>query len=210
MKLSIFGGTGLTGRILVEKALSAGDTVTILARDAKKAGEMGVGFNVVSGDALDLEAVSKAIPPGTGAVLVALGHARDSGPKMETLAIGNIITAMNSSGAKRLIVLANSAVRDSQDRPTGSQRLILLLLKRFRRDIYEDTLGVERLAVQSELDWTLVRTSILTNGTPKRVYRVGPMSKETGIRMPRSNMADFMLKCAREGIHVRQCPYVSG
>lgn len=209
MKLSIFGGTGRTGRVLVEKALSGGDVVTILVRDAKKVGGVRDGFNIVSGDALDSVAVSKTIPPGSDAVLSVLGHTRDSKPDMETLAIGNIISAMRSSGTRRLVVLANSAVSDPLDRPAASQRFLLLLLKWLRRDVYEDTLGVERLVVQSELDWTLVRTSLLMNGAPDGVYRVGPMSKETGTRMARSDMADFMLRCARQGIHVRRCPYVS-
>lgn len=208
-RLTVFGGTGRTGRKVVELALARGDSVTVLVRDGSRLGkEVAERVDVVEGDAVDPAAVEKAVQ-GASAVLSALGHAKGSPKDVETAALRNIVGAMEKEGVRRLVVLANTAVKDDGDRPTVGQRLLLWLLRTFGRDVYQDSLTKGAVVKGSGLDWTLVRASILTNGRPTGRYRVGQMGKGMGVAVSRGDIAEFMLKCATEGTYVRECPYVS-
>ena len=66
MKVSLFGATGALGHECLTQALEAGHDVTVLARSpGKLPAELHGRVQVVEGDALDAEAVARAIPVGT-------------------------------------------------------------------------------------------------------------------------------------------------
>jgi len=208
-KLSVFGGTGRTGRILVRLALAQGHAVTVLVRDKSKLGELAQSVTAVEGSVLDPSAVDRSIPPGTDAVLSTFGHTKGSPKDLETVGVGNIVSSMRRGGAKRLVVLASSVIGDPRDAPTASQRLVRWLVKLFRRDVYDDALTKGAVVRGSGLDWTMVRASLLTDSAPKRSYRIGAMDRVGGLRISRGEVAEFMLNCAIEGTHVREAPYLS-
>jgi putative NADH-flavin reductase len=193
---------------MVELALDGGNHVTALVRSSAKLGELARRVDVVEGDVLDAAAVEKTIA-GSDAVLSALGHAEGSPKDLETIAMGNIVASMRKNGVKRLVVLANTVVSDSADQPTMGQAFSRWLLKIFRREIYDDSLGKARVIQSSDLEWTMVRTSLLTNAPPTGRYSVGRMGSGAGLRISRGDMAEYMLKCAIEGKSIRECPYVS-
>jgi putative NADH-flavin reductase len=206
-RLTVFGSTGLTGRKIVELALDRGYHVTALVRSAAKLGELASRVEVVEGDAVDPAAADKAVLR-CDAVLSALGHAKGSPKNLETVAVGNIVASMRRNGVKRLVVLSSAAAADPADRPTTSQSFVRGLLKTFRREIYDDSLGKAHVIQDSDLDWTVVRASLLTNGPPTGKYHIGRMESGAGLRISRSDVAEFMLKCAVEGRYVRELPYV--
>ena len=72
MKLLIFGGTGRTGRALVEQALQQGHVVTVFARDPAKVRMSHQNLRVMRGDIADYDSVETAIK-AQDAVLSALG-----------------------------------------------------------------------------------------------------------------------------------------
>ena len=72
MRLLIFGGTGRTGRALVEQALEQGHVVTILARDPARVRMTHENLRVIKGDIADYDSVETAIK-AQDAVLSALG-----------------------------------------------------------------------------------------------------------------------------------------
>ncbi len=207
-RLTVFGSTGQTGRKIVELALGRGDRVTALVRHPASLGELAGRVDVVEGDVSDPAAVDKAVT-GSDAVLSALGHVRGSPRDLETSAIKNIVASMGRGGVRRLVVLSSSVVADPADKPTVSQSLTRWLVKTFRREVYDDSMGKAHVIQGSDLDWTIVRASILANAQPTGKYRVGRMEKGAGLRISRGDVADFMLKCATEGKYVRESPYIS-
>jgi putative NADH-flavin reductase len=191
-RLTVFGSTGLTGRKIVELALDRGDRVTVMTRHPANLGGLARRVEVVEGDAVDPTAVDKAIL-GSDAVLSALGHVKGSPRDLETVAIGNVVASMHRSGVKRLVVLSSSVVADPADKPTTGQALTRWLVKMFRREVYDDSMGKARVIQGSGLDWTIVRASILTNSPPTGRYRVGRMEGGAGVRVSRGDLADLML-----------------
>jgi hypothetical protein len=60
MKLTIFGATGPSGQLLVNKALAAGHEVTVFARNPSKLTARSEKLHIVSGEITDAASVEKA------------------------------------------------------------------------------------------------------------------------------------------------------
>ncbi|HUK78019.1 MAG TPA: SDR family oxidoreductase [Thermoleophilia bacterium] len=207
MKLAIFGATGGTGRQLVAQALARGDELTVLARDPAKLARSDPRLHVVTGDVHDAEVVGETVA-GADAVLSALGHRRGSGRHVLTTGAQLIVAAMNEAGVRRLVVLSITAVRDPHDRPRTIERLMEGVGHVLAGGVYADHLGQATVVQAADLDWTIVRAPLLTNGPHTGHYHVGSLGGGMGGRISRADVADFMLKQAADATHVRQVPLV--
>jgi putative NADH-flavin reductase len=209
MKIAIFGATGKVGRHLVEQALDRGDEVIVLVRDTSNlTTQRHQRLRVVQGDALDPKAVEQAVV-GTGAVLIALGHTKSSSKDVLTEGTKNIVAAMNKHGVRRLVSLTGAGVRDPKDQPKLVDRVIGSFLKLLQRDLLEDSIGQARVIKESDLDWVIVRAPVLTEGDKKGEYRIGYVGKESGTKLSRADVADFMLKQTSDHTYLHQAPVIS-
>ena len=209
MKIAIFGATGKVGRHLVDQALERGDEVTVLARDASKlTTRRHERLKVVQGDVLDPKDVEQAVA-GTHAVLSAVGHTKTSPKDVLTEGIKNIVAAMNMHGVRRLVSLTGAGVRDPQDDPKLVDRAIGSLLKLLQRDLLEDSIRQARVIQESDLEWVIVRAPVLIEGEKKGEYRIGYVGKESGTRLSRADLADFMLKQATDDAYLHRAPVIS-
>jgi len=68
------------------------------------------------------------------------------------------------------------------------------LLKRLQRDVLADAEGHARVIQGSGLDWVIVRGPVLTEGGKKGEHRVGYVGKNSGFKISRADVADFMLE----------------
>jgi uncharacterized protein YbjT (DUF2867 family) len=67
-----------------------------------------------------------------------------------------------------------------------------------------------RLVEESGLAWTLVRGPVLfTDGPHTGRYHAGPITPDTGARVSRADLVDFMLASATDSMFVRELPLVS-
>ena len=209
MKIAIFGATGKVGRHLVDQALQRGDEVTVFARDASKlTTRRHERLEVVQGDVLDPKDVERAVAD-THAVLSAIGHTKTSPKDVLSEGIKNIVAAMNKHGVRRLVSLTGAGVRDPKDDPKLVDRAIGSLLKLLQRDLLEDSIRQARVIQESDLEWVIVRAPVLVEGEKKGEYRVGYVGKESGTRLSRADLADFMLKQTTDDTYLHQSPVVS-
>jgi putative NADH-flavin reductase len=146
---------------------------------------------------------------GTGAVLSALGHTKTSSKDVLTEGTKNILAAINEHGVRRLVSLTGAGVRDPKDEPKLVDRVIGSLLELLQREPLEDSIGQARMIKESNLEWVIVRAPVLTEGEKKGEYRVGYVGKESGTRLSRADVADFMLKQTTDDAYLRQAPVVS-
>lgn len=208
MKLTIFGASGRTGRPLVEQALAAGHTVTALVRDPSRLPIKGAGLSVVKGDVLRAEDVERAVA-GADVVLSALGQVRGSPKDLLTAATRNIVAAMQKHGVRRLISLTGAGVPAPQDEPKLINHLIKFALVTLSGDVLRDAEAHAEIIRRSDLEWVIVRGPMLTEGERTGQYRVGWVGVNTGPRIPRGDVADFMLKQVDSPAYLRQAPMVS-
>ena len=209
MKIAIFGATGKVGRHLVDQALERGDEVTAFARDASKlATRRHERLKVVQGDVLNPKDVEQAVV-NTQAALSTIGHTKTSPKDVLTEGIKNIVAAMNKHGVRRLVSLTGAGVRDPKDEPKLVDRVIGSLLELLQRDLLEDSTRQARVIRESDLEWVIVRAPVLVEGEKKGEYRIGYVGKESGTRLSRADLADFMLKQSTDDTYLHRAPVIS-
>lgn len=202
MKVVIFGATGPTGQQLVKLALQKGHAVTVFVRTPEKITMHDKNLTVIKGDALNYEDVEKAVI-GQNVVLSTLGVKPPSREKVVGPAIKNIIKAMKNHKIDRLIVESAFFMDETVRKGT----FVKLLTATFMKGLYEDKKEQNKALYQSNLKWTEVRPTMLTNG-PKSKYKVdvnpGMFSK-----ISRANVADFMLNELTNGSFIKKAVIIT-
>jgi putative NADH-flavin reductase len=200
MRVAVFGASGRTGGLLVERCLAVGYEVTALVRTpAKFAWRDRV--RTVEGSVFDAEAVRRTISePGSGAEVVLSALGARSLKKEDVLERGVplIVEAMRAAGVRRIVALGGaSAITGSLDRQPAPVRWLL------RRVLYEELLKWPSSAQRAQwmtlsasgLDWTMVMPPMLTNGPARHRVRVdGEALPRRGMRISRADVADFMMQ----------------
>ena len=195
MKVSIFGASGGTGLLLSERCLAANFEVTALLRSPHNF-PLRERVSVVEGNAFDATAVRKTVE-GADVVLSALGARSLRKENVLERAVPLIVTAMQQTGVRRIIALGSAGAEDtSLDKQPAWRRW-------FVHKIVYNTLLKWPVASQvsqwqtlsaSGLDWTTVMPPMLTNGSPRGVYRIdGDALPPNGMRIARADVADFMM-----------------
>ncbi len=208
MRLAVFGATGRTGRLLVQRALDAGHQVVALVRSPDRMPIRHERLTLLPGDAMNAADVEKAVQ-GAEAVLSLLGPSRGSPPGLMAAAGRNIVAAMRGHGVRRLVAMTGAGVAAPQDRPKLFNHLIKFALKTFSPDVLRDSEAYADAIRASDLDWVLVRVPVLADGPPTGRYRVGWVGVNSGVRATRANVADFLLSQLTDDTYLRQAPVVS-
>ncbi|MBA2393382.1 MAG: SDR family oxidoreductase [Ktedonobacteraceae bacterium] len=208
MKLAVFGATGRTGKPLVEQALQAGCEVVILVRTPSKRAVQSPRLTVVQGDVMNQVDVDKVVQ-GSDAVISVIGQTKQSPRNLQTVAINHIIESMNKYGVKRLVSLTGAGVDDPHDRPNSVNHLIKIALKVLSGHVLKDAENHAEAIYKSNLDWVIVRGPMLNEGPYTGKYRVGWVGVNTGSRISRADLAEFLLKQTTDTTYLRQAPMVS-
>ncbi len=203
MKLIVFGATGKTGQHVWRNALEQGHAVTAFARSPNKI-EPSPGLHVIQGDVRDTGSVAGAVA-GHDAAIVVLGSngLRDK----TTLASGTrtIVDGLILHGVERLVVLSAAGVGESWGQVSLLARVLFSTLL---RNIHADHTAQEAIVKASSLDWTIVRAAILNEEPASGAVTATNTGKIE--RIGRADLADFLVREARDGAYSRQAIAVTG
>lgn len=205
MRLTIFGASSATGKLLVEKALAAGHEVTAFVRDTSKLGIANPRLKVVVGDALNAAQVEDAVV-GSDAVLSTLGP-RGKPRVMAAEATKNIIAAMEKHGVKRLVVVSVAGIPLPQDQ--RGFNLIASLIKLLLKDVFMDREHQIAVLESSSVDWVAVRVSRLTDEAATGLVKAFFGNASPVLKVTRADLADFMLQQLTENQWLKQAPIIS-
>ncbi|GGR22224.1 NAD(P)-dependent oxidoreductase [Deinococcus ruber] len=206
MKLALLGGTGRTGRLLIDQALERGDTLTALARDPAKLHRRHPRLIAVHGDARDA-AVYPELLRGADAVLSVLGPVAGGAPDVMTLAAQHLIALQAALGVPRVVTLTGAGVAHPGDTPTLLDRFIRTMLRLTQPAVLEDATRHADLMRASSLAWTLLRVPRLTDG-PIREVRVGRVGTIRPF-ITRASTAHALLNALEDPNMLRQAPAIS-
>lgn len=204
----IVGGTGGTGRQLVTQALERGYAVTALVRDPSRIGSEHPQLTVLAGDVLDAAAVDAALR-GQEAVLSALGHKQFFRPtRILSQGTQNILRGMATHGVRRFVCETSLGIGDS----AGGLGLYytLFIIPVILPFYYWDKTRQERSIATSDVEWTIVRPGVLTDGARRGRYRHGHNigSFLWTVRISRADVAAFMLDQLESDAYLRAAPGV--
>ena len=205
MKLTIFGATSSSGRLLVEKALAAGHEVTAFVRDPSKLEVTNERLKVVAGDALNAAQVEKAIS-GSDAVLSTLGP-KGKPAVMAARSTRNIVDEMEKHGVKRLVVVSVAGISVPQDK--RGVNLVSALIRLLLKDVFIDRENQLKVLEESSLDWIAVRVPRLTDDPATGSVKAFFGNASPAMKVTRADLADFMLKQLASDQWCRQAPILS-
>lgn len=198
MKVTVLGATGGIGTEFVRQALDQGWHVTAVVRDpARLAVPASDRLDVVTADLDDHEALLAAVV-GRDVLVSTLG-ARDKGPTT-VCADGAraAIAALRAAGVRRLVVVSASGMHTTGD-GVFTRTLVKPLLGRWLRHGFADMRAMEDLVTATDLDWTVVRPPMLTNGP-----RTGAVAERVdgnvrgAFSISRADAAGFLVKAVSE------------
>jgi putative NADH-flavin reductase len=209
MKIAVFGGSGATGRLLIEQALEEGHSVTAYARHPEKLGASRERLTVIRGELSDAAAIARAVA-GADAVVSLLGQGRPvKGTPIATGTRG-ILAAMSKADVRRIVVIATASAADPKDRPPLRSRFFIGIAKVFLRPAYDDVVATAQVVRESDRDWTIVRPPFLRDGSRTGRVKTGYLGDGvTGTYLSRANAADFVLEQLDADTYIRQAPIVS-
>ena len=188
MNVLIFGGTGKTGKLVVERALTQGHTVTVLVRDPIKFKIPNV--RVITGNATNPSDVLAAMH-GQHAVIETIGGTTPwKSTHLESDAIHAIIHAMQEEGARRLISVSMMGIGDSRAQSPFWYRS--LLMPTFLHGSTQDKTNKEAAITAEHVEYVIVRPPILKD-TPatNHVHVLSPNA--TGHAITRADLANFLV-----------------
>jgi putative NADH-flavin reductase len=117
--------------------------------------------------------------------------------------IANTIRAMNARGIRRLVVVSAAGVGDDSSNLTFTMRAMHKVPRLI--PIYQDMERMEGDVMLSDLDWTIVRPPVLTDGPLTGIYRVVEGNAvPKGSRISRADLAALLVKCAQGGLWVKK------
>lgn len=209
MKLLILGATGGTGRSTLKEAKALGHDVTVFVRERTKlSAEEQAGTRVVTGTLPEDEPVLAEAMRGQNAVISALGRGLSFTPEgLMKRSVPVILRTMGQAGVRRLIFTSAFGIGETwRDTPL----LPRLFARTLLRGIYADkTLG-EALIRQSDLEWTIVHPTKLTDGPRKGTWRSGERLPLPALpKISRGDAGAFLVSQLNDTSYIRKTVLVS-
>lgn len=207
MKILVVGASRGIGLETVKSGLAAGHAIRAMARGEGGAPDHSQ-LERMQADAMKPDDVARALE-GVDAVVQALGVkiTLTSVTQPATLfsdATGILLPAMARANVQRLVSVTGFGAGDSRN--------AMSVLERMGHDailgrIYADKTRQEAAIKASDLDWTIVRPGILTNGRCRATYRVlaTPEEWRNGL-ISRADVAHFVLSALEEPATIRTAP----
>ncbi|KAL2808286.1 NAD(P)-binding protein [Aspergillus granulosus] len=177
MHVLVIGGTGRTGKLVIDELLSRGHEVTTLARNPGALGAPRPKLTIVEGTPTDLTNVRsafKAHAPDVVIVTLNAPRASDSPfaapispPTLMADCNSNVIAAMKEFNVRKIVIMQAFGVGESW----GNMNCMLqLLMKKSNMYLqYDDHNAVEEIVKQGGVDYVLVRPLRLVESEGKVV-----------------------------------------
>ena len=199
MKVTVFGAGGKTGKLVTERAMAAGHSVTAFMHEGGRVEQQNL--RVVMGDVTDEAAVKDAVADSDAVIDAIGGETPYKTTDLETRAAHNIIRAMQSAGAKRLVVISMMGVGDSAVHAPFWYEY--LMKPTFLRGASKDKDAMEHEVSHSGLDFVIARPPILTDDPAKGQVQV--ITGETKAhQITRADLAQFLVDQLEDDSHLGQ------
>lgn len=195
-KVLIIGASHGIGLETTRAALRADHSVRALARSAATIPMQDANLDKVSGNALSRDTIRNALQ-GVDVVIQTLGVEFSPRVIFESTTLFSestriLLDVMKAAGPKRLIAVTGLGAGDSRGHGGLLYDAVVfpLILKR----VYDDKDVQEWIIRSSDLEWTIVRPGLLTDGPKTGRYRVltEPQDWRFG-RISRADVADFLV-----------------
>jgi len=203
MKIAVFGASGKTGILTVFQALNKGHDVTAFSRQASRVTIHHPHITIIQGDIMDYEKVEQAVA-GQEVVICTLGMDKNKPGTILSEGTVNILRAMEASQVTRLICMSSAGILGN-DAGFWFRKIIVPV---FLKHIFDDKIRQMKIIQESKADWVLIRPVRLTDAPRTGKYKITNGIPLSG-KIPRADVADFMLRLTTDKQYNGQMPAIS-
>lgn len=204
-KIAIIGGTGKSGKYLVQNLLDKNYPIKLLLRNPENFILKNPLIQIVKGDARDYESIDNLIKD-CSVVISTLGQ-----PKGEESIFGDaskkIIKAMDFYGIKRYIVTTGLNVDTPFDHKNEKVKMATDWMYQNYPKTTADKQKEYELLVKSDLDWTLVRLPMI-NLTPESFPTETNLEDCKGENISATDLAEFLVSQIDDETFIGESPFL--
>lgn len=207
-RIAVFGATGLTGGLVVRRALAQGHEVVALVRDPCSVTLRHPSLSVIGGSPTSAADIERCVQ-GAAAVIHCLGIGGKGNGQPTTLvsdSVKLVLTAMQNHGVPRIVCISNVGAGGSGT--WLANRIVIPLFLRWLTPIIEDKNRMEAALRESSLEWVSVRLPNIVAGANKPI-RVSTDGRGIGLSITAESAASFLLEQASCAEHLRSAPSIS-
>jgi putative NADH-flavin reductase len=205
MQVTVFGASGKVGRLVVDRLIASGHTVTAFVHKSDPFQDMS-GVNVIQGSVSDASSVNRAVN-GSDAVISTLGSWASPSEAVVSTGASQIIEAMALTNAQRLVTLTGASAFYSLDKPGLTAKWTRKLLKMIAPKILLDGENHLRSLEGSKLDWTCVRSPAMTSGNSSS-YHLSDKLPTLIAFVPRNAVAKCLVDQLEDTNFIKKAPVI--
>lgn len=207
MNLAVFGASGRVGAVVLTLAKTRGWSVRALVRSSSQCREE-TGIQIIRGS-LDSSTDVLMTLHGANAVLCLYGPRSVQSKPFCALATRRVIAEMQVIGVRRLLCLTGAMVGVLPSNVSLALRAMAAAYRYWCPELAADASEQERVVIESQLDWTIVKPPRLTNSAATHLIRSGP-ALHVGLlsRINRGDLATFLLDEAWDSQHLQERVYI--
>jgi len=203
MKIAVFGASGRTGLLLTFQALNQGHEVTAYTRSPHKISITHKNIRIIEGELSDYNKIKETVS-GQDVVMCTLGIEKNKPSTLLSDATRLILKAMEEAGVKRFICMSSAGVLGND----GGFWFGKIFIPLFLKQVFEDKKRQLEVIRQSKAEWVVVRPVGLTDSPKTGRFQINE-GLPTSWKIPRNDVADFMLKLMTDKKYDFKLPAIS-
>jgi putative NADH-flavin reductase len=201
MKILVVGAAGRVGWQVVQQARARGHEVTAFVHHASSCERDGV--RLVTGDARNAAHMSRAVAGQNAVIDVVGGKTPWTRSGLEPDVARAIVSALRQHGVRRLVAASAMGAGDSSE--VADVFYKYLVVPTFLRGALKDKTQMEQELARTDIDWTVVRPAVLTDGQAIGGVKVFTATQRAKAhRIARADVAAFILDLATNNQYLKQ------
>jgi nucleoside-diphosphate-sugar epimerase len=208
VKLAVFGATGMTGGLVVARALAEGHDVVALLRDPARLALRHDRLGVLGGSPVSATDVTRCLA-GTDAVIHCLGIGSPGDGRRTTLvsdSVTVVLAAMATHRVPRIVCMSNVGAGGSGT--WLAERVGFPRFLRWLRPIVEDKERMEAALRASAVSWVSVRLPRIVEG-PEKPLLASLDGRGIRLSITAASAARFLLEQVSDSRWVGSTPSIS-
>lgn len=206
LKIAVIGGTGKSGKYLIEQLLDRNFSLKLLIRNPSQFSCRSPLVEIISGDVRDYAAVATLLK-GCRAVVSTLGQPRGEAPVFSQ-ATRHVLRAMQEHGIQRYILTTGLNVDAPSDQKSSWTRAATDWMKANYPDTTADKQREYELLAKSDANWTLLRLPLIELTDTKNEVTVS-LEDCPGEKVSATSLAYFLVGQLSDEQYRRKAPFVA-
>ena len=205
MNVTVFGATGHVGSLVAEKLLAGGHNVNAFTHGTHHFAD-NPRLRIIRGDVHESEDIEQALG-GSEAIISCLGSWHTPTKDILTAAMTSIVPIAEKQGIKRIISLTGAAAYAPGGHLSIIDRLNRSMLSLIASKILKDGEAHIRLLAESTLDWTVIRSPVMTTKDDAK-YRLDVNSPSPLATIPRAAVVAALVDSLEDARYIGVAPYI--